>query len=124
MSHNHNSTPPPQRQNNLIEYAYAKALIGVDNQPIPEGNAILMRGRIVCEEDIRYQMWIQHLFAIGVDVREYGLNANALSYAYTPSMPDNGVRGEILQVMSPAAKSNSENTNIVLAQPTEETDNK
>jgi hypothetical protein len=116
MSHHQNTQPP--RQTNLMEYTYAKALIGVDNATIEKGNSILMRGRVVCEEDVRYQMWIRHLISIGlVDVESYGLNANALSYAYSPELPDFGLRGEVVSVMSPAAKSNSENTNIVLAQP-------
>ena len=126
MSHKHFSPQQqPQRQTQLIEYAYAKFLIGCENQKINnDGNAFLMRGLIISEEDVRYQSWIQHLIGLGVDVADYGVTANALSYAYTPVIPDYGTRGQVMQVLSPASKSNSENTNIVLTQPQTEDEQK
>lgn len=124
MSHKHSNPQQQPTRDPNIQYAYAQALIGTRNETIPDGNAILQRGRVISKEDVQYQQWIQHLKSIGVDVTEYGINAIALSLAYTPVLPDNGVRGEIIQVMAPASKSNSENTNIVLTQPPEDENDK
>lgn len=102
----------PTRQTHIFEYTALKGLIGIDNGEIKAGNQMLMRGRIISSDDVRFHSFIRHLQTIGVDVQDYGITANALSYAYSPEIPDYGLRGELVSVITPQGRSNTGNTTI------------
>jgi hypothetical protein len=99
-----------------------KALFGIHNQPVKNNqgkevsNSIYMRGRVVCEEDLRFYLQIDHLASLGVDVSEYGLLSVLLSDAYSTEIPKHGLRGEILELSRPNVKP-TDTQNIVIGNP-------
>ncbi len=102
--------------------AFSKALVGIENAEVNPGTAIYTRGRIIGGESNRHISLIEHLFTLGVDVRKYGVIETLKTYAYSPEIPPNGLRGELIEIIR--GKAETDRPNIVLTQPTQEGETK
>jgi hypothetical protein len=98
---------PEKYQEPPIDKASSRAIvefeIGESNFTVKSGNHIIMRSRIVCEDQIRFMGLLDHLESLGVNsdaINKHRASVCLASIALSPELPPFGARGEAKDIIT------------------------